>query len=225
MAQLFQLVSNEEMEAGEPVNYVGVHPLRWHEHPEQPDAGFRPFEGVPPLSEDVLTMVMHHVEDRGYTRSLYQGSHFNDADFATGALAALEALGFSRINWPSSWTLGLMFTDKSPFRKPHLGVDPLDRLEEGEQVLYIPTHAEGDPKHDDVEEGFVMADKGETAFVRYFFRRSVSAAGGLRTVANSESTPKAMLMRYVHHSQGEIDALVRQIKADWEVMYGRPYSG
>jgi hypothetical protein len=29
-----------DLETNEPVNYVGVHPLVWHDHPNQPDLGF-----------------------------------------------------------------------------------------------------------------------------------------------------------------------------------------
>jgi hypothetical protein len=29
---------------GARVNFVGVHPMRWHEHPEEPQAGFRPVQ-------------------------------------------------------------------------------------------------------------------------------------------------------------------------------------
>ena len=28
------------IDSDEPVNFVGVHPLIWHDHPEQPEAGF-----------------------------------------------------------------------------------------------------------------------------------------------------------------------------------------
>ena len=30
------------LEEGQLMNFVGVHPVRWHTHPEHPTAGFRP---------------------------------------------------------------------------------------------------------------------------------------------------------------------------------------
>lgn len=37
---LYRGVSFEEMLTGTPVQFVGVHPCLWHEHPEQPTMGF-----------------------------------------------------------------------------------------------------------------------------------------------------------------------------------------
>jgi len=38
--QYYRAVSFNNKGTTEAVNYVGVHPLVWHDHPEQPDMGF-----------------------------------------------------------------------------------------------------------------------------------------------------------------------------------------
>jgi hypothetical protein len=38
MGRLFEIVKVDEET---PVSYVGVHPVKWHKHPEQPAAGFK----------------------------------------------------------------------------------------------------------------------------------------------------------------------------------------
>jgi len=44
MSELYKRVSFEDMVAGESVQFVGVHAVRWHEHPDQPKAGFVEFD-------------------------------------------------------------------------------------------------------------------------------------------------------------------------------------
>lgn len=39
-----QFYKGVNIESHEPVNYVGVHPLIWHDHPDQPDLGFSEME-------------------------------------------------------------------------------------------------------------------------------------------------------------------------------------
>lgn len=39
---------------------------------------------------------------------------------------------------------------------------------EGETVLYIPRHAQGDITHPDCEHGIVSSQNGEYVFVRYY---------------------------------------------------------
>jgi hypothetical protein len=43
-----------EIGSPEPVNYVGVHPLLWHDHPEQPDLAFTEEEVYPKEIVEVL---------------------------------------------------------------------------------------------------------------------------------------------------------------------------
>lgn len=40
----FRFVPIGEKESSEPVQYVGVHPMRWHRRPAQPTAGFTPVD-------------------------------------------------------------------------------------------------------------------------------------------------------------------------------------
>lgn len=79
----------------------------------------------------------------------------------------------------------------------------------GDQVLYIPTHAEGDPSHPDCEEGFVTSVGANGAvFCRYFFPRH----GGIRTRANSESTYPDDLILFNHRSPAEIQRMLNEIE-------------
>ena len=84
-------------------------------------------------------------------------------------------------------------------------------FKEGDQVAYVPTHAQGDLRHPDVEFGFVMEDRGEHCFCRYFKRGGTPGKPPLRTVANSESTPKSMLRRHYHSFPAYVEQLVREI--------------
>ena len=78
---------------------------------------------------------------------------------------------------------------------------PLE-LKRGTQIIYIPTHANGDKHHPDVEYGFVTSILGDCAFCRYWSRHH----GGLRTVANSELTPVANLVPWNRQNQAVIDS-------------------
>ena len=50
--QTVALYKAVDLKTGEPVQYVGVHPLKWHDHPEQPDMGFVEYEStIPSVSE------------------------------------------------------------------------------------------------------------------------------------------------------------------------------
>jgi len=84
-------------------------------------------------------------------------------------------------------------------------------LERGTQVTYIPWHASGNIDHPDCEDGFVTSIQAngtheQVAYVRYFAKGKPDI---LRTKANSERTPLAMLVVRDHHLQSEIDALLR----------------
>ncbi len=67
-------------------------------------------------------------------------------------------------------------------------------MKPGTQIAYIPVHAHGGLAHPDVEFGFVTSKKGDVHFCRYWRKGD---PGVLRTVANSEATPTAMLIKYV----------------------------
>lgn len=79
----------------------------------------------------------------------------------------------------------------------------------GQQITYIPGHAEGDPNHPDCEHGFVMADLGSHVRCRYFWGNHPTQ---LRTLANSEQTFKSNLVPCVRpQPQVRVDTLVKEI--------------
>lgn len=65
---------------------------------------------------DLWQQVVQAVEARGRQRKQVQGKAMSDADFFTGAMAVMEALGLPRTLYPASWTLGIMM-GKSPLDK------------------------------------------------------------------------------------------------------------
>lgn len=84
----------------------------------------------------------------------------------------------------------------------------------GDQVAYIPPHADGDINHPDVEFGFVTstANKGAVVFCRFFYNKG-RHRGELRTTANSESVWKEMLVKHKHKEKHVIKELLEQIEA------------
>lgn len=80
-------------------------------------------------------------------------------------------------------------------------------LKRGDQIIYVPPHADGNLTHPDCEQGFVTSTKDNVAFCRYFSK----FYSGLRTLANSEYTPTNLLVRTDHHPQPIIDALLEDL--------------
>jgi hypothetical protein len=78
-------------------------------------------------------------------------------------------------------------------------------MKPGTQIAYIPLHAEGNIDHPDVGFGFVVSERGDAHFCRYWRKGHI---GELRTVANSESTPTQLLVEYKSTSQDMVDKLV-----------------
>lgn len=64
-------------------------------------------------------------------------------------------------------------------------------MKPGTQIAYIPTHANDDLEHPDVEFGFVTSERGDSHFCRYWIK---GQPGKLRTVSCSELTPSYMLV-------------------------------
>lgn len=79
-----------------------------------------------------------------------------------------------------------------------------DTFQPGEQIAYVPSHAEGDINHPDVEFGFVTSQRGDTVFCRYW-RRDMT---DLRTKANSEGTPIENLVRHVSVSPQRVRGML-----------------
>jgi hypothetical protein len=71
--------------------------------------------------KDLYSQVVEQVEEIGLQRMKAQPG-MSEADFFAGAMATTTALGMTPIQYPSSWTLGLMF-----------GKSPLARRMESEQ--------------------------------------------------------------------------------------------
>ena len=72
----------------------------------------------------------------------------------------------------------------------------------GDQIAYVPIHAQGDIDHKDVEYGFVSSDKGDYVFCRYW--RNGQNGLALRTTANSEATPRDCLVAHTSATNGEV---------------------
>jgi hypothetical protein len=80
----------------------------------------------------------------------------------------------------------------------------------GDQIAYIPHHAEGDVNHPDVELGFVTgATQGGNAYFCRYWRKE--RLGVLRTVANSESTPVDCMVRVDSVDQTIVDRLLVEL--------------
>lgn len=73
-----------------------------------------------------------------------------------------------------------------------------------DQVAYVPTHANGDLDHHDVEFGFVTSVKGDTVFCRYWTSQNKFE---LRTKANSEGCNWTLLEKYAIHDQKFVDEM------------------
>lgn len=77
-----------------------------------------------------------------------------------------------------------------------------------DQIAYIPTHANGDIEHPDVEHGFVTSVLGDTVFCRYW---SKSHPRYLRTTANSEGRPIECLVHHHTAIQSIVDNLFKEL--------------
>jgi hypothetical protein len=89
----------------------------------------------------------------------------------------------------------------------------------GTQIAYIPTHAEGNINHHDVEFGFVTSERGDAHFCRYWIPVSIRAQSGmpmLRTLTNSELTPTDMLMAYESVDQSFVEDALAKIEKERE---------
>jgi len=81
-------------------------------------------------------------------------------------------------------------------------------MKPGTQIAYIPAHANGDPRHSDVEFGFVMSEGRGIHFCRYWKR---GEPGMLRTAANSEATPTEYLVPHYSVPQDQVDGCLSNI--------------
>lgn len=79
----------------------------------------------------------------------------------------------------------------------------------GDEIVYVPDHAEGDPKHPDCEHGFITAvyPEDRVAMCRFFRRGTYE----LRTVSNGERAAFRNLMRVKLAPPGVIDQALRLV--------------
>ncbi len=84
------------------------------------------------------------------------------------------------------------------------------KYEKFTQVAYIPTHAEGNINHRDVQFGFTVSERDSEYcyFVRYWRSRTDPE---LRTKANGERTPGCLLIRYKTRSDKEVLAVAKEL--------------
>lgn len=81
-------------------------------------------------------------------------------------------------------------------------------MERGTQVIYVPSHANGDEMHPDCESGFITSTQPGFAFCRYWHK---GQPGKLRTTANSERTPICAIVVQDTVPQKIVDATLRSI--------------
>lgn len=82
-------------------------------------------------------------------------------------------------------------------------------MKKGTQIVRIPDHANGDINHPDVDFGFVMTSMITTCACRYWKK---GQPGVLRTVANSETTPRLNLQRFELLPQFVIEKTIKAIE-------------
>lgn len=83
----------------------------------------------------------------------------------------------------------------------------------GTQIIYVPSHADGNINHPDCEVGFITSVCGSMARCRYWLKDKVPRE--LRTKANSEQTPIRGLVFYDTVPQQAVeDALQKWCKAE-----------
>jgi hypothetical protein len=78
----------------------------------------------------------------------------------------------------------------------------------GTQIAYVPTHAEDNLTHPDVEFGFVTSERGDNHFCRYWRKGHL---GELRTTSCSELTPTYLLVEYESVPQAVVEKVVEEL--------------
>ena len=66
-----RLFKEVDFENGEPCSVVGVHPLRWHDHPDQPTIGLVDIVGSQ-NTEDVILRILDSYIDGSYPDSFIE---------------------------------------------------------------------------------------------------------------------------------------------------------
>jgi len=89
-------------------------------------------------------------------------------------------------------------------------IDNVMYYEKGDQIVYIPTHADFNLNHEDCEFGFVWKDKQTDAVFCRYWRKG--KPGELRTKANSELTPRNLLFSFKSVSDHIITETIQEIE-------------
>ena len=76
-------------------------------------------------------------------------------------------------------------------------------MKQGTQIAYVPLHANGDLSHPDVQFGFVVSERADAHFCRYWITGVFGQE--LRTLANSELTPTKLLVERESTSQRNVE--------------------
>ena len=86
-------------------------------------------------------------------------------------------------------------------------------LKRGTQIIYVPSHANGDTEHPDCDRGFITSckDDAESCFCRYWRK---GEPGTLRTHLNSELTPVRNLVIQDSVAQSKVDETLALIDSE-----------
>ena len=84
----------------------------------------------------------------------------------------------------------------------------IEIFQPGDQIIYIPTHADNDPDHPDCEFGFVTSIRSNNVFCRYWSKIDQKL---VRTNANSEATNPRDLYLWDSRPQSQIDNLLKNL--------------
>lgn len=146
-------------------------------------------------------------------------------------LRYLKIENLSETNWETVPIAVIPFPETEEMEVPQFGgeikeeipTSPLRKsdLKPGTQILYIPSHADGDPNHKDCEAGFVTSvmETKDFAFCRYWRTRD---SNELRTRANSEATPIINLVVEKARPQFLVEEIMKWIEEKNEEWPGFP---
>lgn len=82
-------------------------------------------------------------------------------------------------------------------------------FERGDQIIYVPLHAEGNTMHPDCQFGFVTSARSNIVWCRYWYDIPTRQ---LRTKSNSESCGPDALRLHNAVPQHEVEKLLAQIE-------------
>lgn len=85
-------------------------------------------------------------------------------------------------------------------------------MQPGTQILHVPTHADNDLSHPDVECGFVTSIRGDVAFCRYWRKDLVD----LRTKSCSEGIPIDLIVVQNSVTPEKVEAAMKWIQEETE---------